>query len=226
MTERIIFQTEDRVIIVGDYSAPEKPKAAALLLHMMPADRKSWASLSTELEAHDIASLAIDLRGHGESIQKEDQTLNYQQFNDEQHGQSRLDVQAALFYLGKRGFALNQIAVIGASIGANLALQAAVEHPEIPVVVLLSPGEDYRGIATYPLASQLRTEQALLTMASQGDDQESYEAAKHIEQGAACKTKKLLTYTSAGHGTNLFLQDKKLPETIASWVEERFASVL
>lgn len=222
MTERIIFQTEDHAIIVGDYTTSEKPKAGVLLLHMMPADRKSWTELGAQLEARNIASLAIDLRGHGESTQKNGNTLDYREFSNEQHRESSLDVDAALFYLQKRGFPMDQIAIVGASIGANLALDAAVRHPAIPAIVLLSPGENFRGILTYPLAIQLSDEQSLLAAASQGDDQESFEAAKHIEESAACKTKQLLTYTSAGHGTNLFLHDKSLPEKIAAWIDERF----
>lgn len=43
---------------------------------------------------------------------------------------------------------LGQVAVIGASIGCNVAVLAAAESQTIRALVLLSPGLDYRGIKT------------------------------------------------------------------------------
>ena len=67
----------------------------------------------------NISSLAIDLRGHGES-------------GGGEVAESFLDVQAALAWLKKEtGLPLGQTIVIGASIGANLAIQAAAAHADI-----------------------------------------------------------------------------------------------
>lgn len=40
----------------------------------------------------------------------------------------------------------DKIALVGGSIGSNLCLKAAAGNPEIRAVMLLSPGENYRGI--------------------------------------------------------------------------------
>ena len=130
-----MFQTKDQVLIVGDWMSTEKPKAAALLLHMMPATRESWDELQEALEKKNIASLAIDLRGHGESMKQGLNEIDYKNFTDFEHQETMLDIEASFQFLAKKGFTYSNIFLVGASIGANLALQAASEHKQIPAVV-------------------------------------------------------------------------------------------
>ena len=66
------FNTEDGVTIVGDFVAPRlrqkgRPAPLVILLHMYMQDRSTWAPLVPELHKRGYATLAIDLRGHGES---------------------------------------------------------------------------------------------------------------------------------------------------------------
>ena len=64
------IHTIDGVALIGEWTLPAGATTAALLLHMMPATRQSWRGLVQALSAANIASLAIDLRGHGESVLK------------------------------------------------------------------------------------------------------------------------------------------------------------
>jgi len=221
MTEEVLFQTKDKVMIFGNWVHPEHPKAAALLLHMMPADKTSWRVLQDVLSGQGIASLAIDMRGHGKSVKKGTEVIDYKQFSDFEHQDTSLDIEASLQFLRKKGFKMEHIIVIGASFGANLALQTAVQNPAMPVIVLLSPGENFRGVETYTAASELRPEQAILTAGSAGDDQRSYDAARIIVEKAPSQNKEFKAYTSAGHGTNIFQQDQNLPGYIAGWVADK-----
>jgi pimeloyl-ACP methyl ester carboxylesterase len=56
--------------LVGDLTTPEStpPKAFALLLHKAGGDREAYATMAEAAAARGIASLRIDLRGHGDSI--------------------------------------------------------------------------------------------------------------------------------------------------------------
>lgn len=215
---RVVLQTSDRVAIVGSFVTVAAAKGAVLLLHMMPADRTSWQVLQDALQERGVSSLAIDLRGHGESVNQGGQRLDYHNFNDQDHQASIEDVETALMWLIHHGFSLGSIAVAGASIGANLALVAAAKHQQIPAVVLLSPGENYRGVRTFLPAHELTPTQALWVAASQGDDQESFEAAQKIVQLAECSDKQLMTYTGAGHGTVLFQTYPALVTKLAEWL--------
>ena len=69
---RVEFTTSDGVQIVGDFYLPKKPVEklpAVILLHMYDSNRRAWDTLAPELQKAGLAVLAIDLRGHGESIQ-------------------------------------------------------------------------------------------------------------------------------------------------------------
>jgi len=205
-------------MIVSSFVEVPGSQRAVLLLHQMPADRSSWQVFQDKLAARGLTSLAIDLRGHGESTVQNGRTIDYRKFSDVEHQASAVDVTSALHWLTTRGFPAGRVALVGASIGANLVLQAATKEAQIPAVVLLSPGENYRGVLTYSAAAELKPAQALWAAGSQGDDQESYDAAKHIVELAPSKTKIFKPYTAAGHGTFLFQNDPKLMDELADWL--------
>jgi pimeloyl-ACP methyl ester carboxylesterase len=221
MPERVVFQTQDQVAVVGTLQPVLGAKFVALMLHMMPADRKSWESLQSALADRGIASLAIDLRGHGESTIQNAKRIHYRDFTDADHQGSFEDVRSALRWLGTRGFVIDHVILVGASIGANLALATAAEQPTVPAVVLLSPGESYRGIDTFGPAAKLTPSQALFAAASQGDDQESFDATVQIVARAASSEKTMKKFTASGHGTNLFTTHPDLVVDIADWIAER-----
>lgn len=222
MADRILFQTSDRVALVGTFLAPAAPKGAVLLLHMMPDDRTSWVGMQEALKQEGVASLAIDLRGHGESIHQGENLLDYHLFRDADHQTSMEDVKTAVQWLANRGFA--KIGLVGASIGANLAIVYAADHAEIPLLVLFSPGENYHGIKALEAAAKLAPQQTLLLLASQGDDQDSFEAATKMLEVAPSVQKALKPYSAGGHGTRLLKNDPGLTEELAHWISGMLAA--
>src|SRR3989344_2272608 len=167
MNEKVSFLTEDGVTVVGDYYEGGGEKAV-LLLHMMPASRASWIAFANKLVAEGWSALSIDLRGHGESISGPSGTLDYKNFSDGEHQASIVDVESGIEYLVQRG--MKEISIAGASIGANLALVYAAEHPNIHSVILLSPGLDYRGVNTEAVAPKISEPTRVYLIASQEDD--------------------------------------------------------
>ncbi|TAL19667.1 alpha/beta fold hydrolase [Patescibacteria group bacterium] len=218
--EKISFVTSDRVTIVGAWQDASGKRGVALLLHMMPETKESYAELQTRLAAALIASLAIDLRGHGESLVcDENATLNYKDFDDGGHQASRFDIQAAAEWLNKQQvMGLNRLALVGASIGANLALQFAAEHREVAAVAALSPGLDYRGVAAAGPVTALSKNQKLLLVAS---DDDSY-SAETIQELAKISPAKItvIKFKNAGHGTNMFKAEPAFPEQLTRWISE------
>lgn len=221
MPERVVFQTKDQVAVVGSFQVAPGATAAVLMLHMLPADRHSWEEMQTALSDRGISSLAIDLRGHGESTVKNGGRIDYHDFSLADSRESIEDIRSALQWLASRGIPASRVAVMGASIGANLALNIVAERPEIPAVVLLSPGEAFSGITTFDAAKTLGASQALWAVASEGDDQESFNAATQIIQSAASREKMFKSLTASGHGTNVFLQHPELVGEVADWLESR-----
>ena len=138
--EKVTLKTEDGLDIVGLYYLGPSSKGT-LLLHMMPATKESWEEFAVKLQAEGYQVLAIDLRGHGESSGGPE---GFRNFSDVDHQKSMFDIDAGIEFLEKKGAARNNLVLIGASIGANLALWSLTENKEIKMPVLLSPGLDYR----------------------------------------------------------------------------------
>lgn len=220
MAERITFFSADEVEIVGNWVTAPTTLGVVLLMHMMPADRTSWAGFQALLASKGLASLAIDLRGHGESLNsKESGKLDYKLFGDEEHQSSLQDAIGAVDWIRRRGFERARIAVCGASIGANLAVQLLLEEPEISGAALLSPGRNYHGTNAVSDVGSVLPTQSLWVAASEGDDQESFEASKALSEAAAVERKAFVPLKNAGHGTRILENQPKLAEDLSVWLK-------
>lgn len=214
MSEKIMFKTQDGVNLVGDYYS-SKSGRGVILLHMMPADRQSWTAFAKKLQAADFQALAIDLRGHGESQGGPD---GYRRFSDAEHQASRLDVESAADFL--RGKGVEELHIIGASIGANLALEYAVNHSHTKSAALLSPGLNYRGIETLPLAEKLAAETAVYIVASR-DDEESYQAAEALSRRIALGDRsRVKIFEASDHGTAIFERNPEFGNELVEWLKQ------
>jgi alpha-beta hydrolase superfamily lysophospholipase len=223
MPETISFKTLDNVIIKGDWYPSPTTIGVVVLLHMMPSDRKSWSVFQQVLVKHKVASLAIDLRGHGESVMTEERVrLDYQKFTDEDHHKYLLDAIGALDWLEEKKYVKEQIMFAGASIGANIAIWMMQEEPSLAGAVLLSPG-NYRGIDAAEKAEYTKHHQALWASGSDSDDPTAYETASQVIEVAAASRKQFVPYKNAGHGIHLFTADPDLMENLAVWIKESFS---
>jgi alpha-beta hydrolase superfamily lysophospholipase len=219
MEENVSFVTEDGVKIVGSYFEGVGERGA-LLLHMMPADRSSWHAFAERLQAEGFDVLAIDLRGHGESVRtREGQTLDFRDFSGEETADAIHDVEAALRFLEKKGIPLESIAICGASIGANLGIQAAADAPSIPALLLLSPGISYHGIESLPDAARLLNTQSVCIIAAKDDPNNKNVEAEAKEIFDALETEKQIKILDAGgHGTDMFEAHPELVDEAAAWL--------
>lgn len=216
MAERVSIVTPDGVKIIGDWVTAPTTIGAVILLHMMPATRTSWAELQAALAKRGLASIAIDLRGHGESTELEDGSrVDYKKFSDEEQRAALLDATATFQWLRRRGFAAAQIAVGGASFGANLAVQLLTEYPEIAGAALLSPGVDFHGVKAVEEAPIILPDQSVWAAASEGDDQASADAAKKIVELTTSDRKAFVPLQQAGHGTAMFVLHPELVDQMA-----------
>ncbi len=218
--QKVEFQTEDNVTIIGNYFVGVRANVpAVLLLHMMPATKESWNDFAEKLQKAGFQALAIDLRGHGESIKQNGKTLNYQKFSDQDHQNSILDVEAAVLWLAQKG---KVESIVGASIGANLALQFQSEHPEIKKSVLLSPGLDYRGVKTETPAANLKVNQAVFFAATDGDARSSEFSAAQMSQrlyDLIRAQKEIKIFNGTEHGTDVFKSQPQLMDETINWLK-------
>ena len=214
--EKVSFQTEDGVVIVGNYW--KGSSTGVLLLHMMPSTKESWDEFANELNSRGMSALAIDLRGHGESMKQNGRVLDYTKFTDQQHQSSIFDVESAANYLKEKG--VTEIHIAGASIGANLALEYQSEHSGVKKAILLSPGTDYRGVITEPYAERLLNDQEVFFVAATRDARAGGNADAMAKQiaGHVKGRKEVKISDSENHGTDLFNDDSRLIDVLAEWL--------
>ena len=159
MGQRINFVTDDGVHIAADWTTAPTTIGAAILVHMLPSTKESWGSFQQQLARRGIASLAIDLRGHGDSRTTDDgRTLDYRAFSDQDQRLSIQDLIAAYEWIRGRGIDQGRIAAVGASIGANLALRLLAEEPTMPCALLLSPAISYHGVEVMDITDYVAPE--------------------------------------------------------------------
>lgn len=214
MRENVSFATEDGVTIVGEFS-PAGNGRAVLLLHMMPATKESWRPFADALAARGIASLAIDLRGHGGSVASSRGPLDFKKFTDAEHQAKSLDVSAAMRWFAGRGLDASRVAVCGASIGANLAIAWAAGHPETPAVLALSPGLVYRGVTTGEEVESVNPRKLFLAVSA--EDKYSFESVRTLAALAPGVMARELD--GAGHGTTMFERDRALMGEAVDWLD-------
>lgn len=182
--------------------ASAAPAPGVLLLHQLGGSRADWAIFAKDLQAQGFAALALDLRGHGQSAKPEDWT---QALGDARAAwevlRARPEVEASL------------TAIVGASIGANLALMLGANNPDVVTVIALSPGVDYHGLKPSSLLGNYG-ERPVYLIASQ-DDGYSYDSVKQM--AALAPRAETFYFAKAGHGTAMF-SDPKLNTLLFDWL--------
>ncbi|MEE8131536.1 MAG: alpha/beta fold hydrolase [Candidatus Paceibacterota bacterium] len=198
--EDFFLTTKDNIKIATNLYPVENPIGWVVLTHMMPATKESWLGLAGKLQSLGYESLAIDLRGHGESDGGHNGFMN---FSDEEHQKSILDLETVVEYFKIRGAIPEKIIFIGASIGANLSLQYISEHPEFKTAILLSPGLNYKGIKTEPMVEKLKEGQRVLFVSSRDDGPNAEQNQKLFDLTPTGVEKDLIIYKNSGHGTSM-----------------------
>ena len=212
MEEEINLTTKDGVKISGSYiPAPSPNNTIVLLLHQLRKDRNIWDGLIQKLISSCYSCVTIDFRGHGKSGGG-----SWEDFSEEQFQGMIHDVEAAGEYIKKK-FPTENIALIGSSIGANLALNY-VASTNTSSVVLLSPGLDYKGVKTEEVANNYSN--PIFLAASSDDENFSMDAIQRIASLVTTPEVdvKIVTYSDGGHGVHMFSVHPDLQDQIVSWL--------
>jgi len=211
---KVTFTTSDGWEIHATYWPVGGGKPAAILLHMLIADRHSYDDFGAKLAAAGFNVLALDSRGHGDSLKQNGKVKRYTVFDDAAHKSSLLDVAAAKDFLAQKGADTSRLVVVGASIGANFALNYGADDADVRAAVLLSPGLNYHGVETAAAMAKYGRRAAYL-VASDEDKYSADSAGKlhEIAGGAAFKM-----FENAGHGTKIFGAEPSFEDALVDWL--------
>ncbi len=207
----IHFKTPDGWTIAGMYYAPPKAKGAAVLIHGVGAGFGEWDPLTPKLWEMGLASLAIDLRGHGQSARVGKKT--WKEFSDSDWASTQKDVEASVRFLERRGFKRGEIGLIGGSIGANLASRVA-KKSRLPWEALLSPGEEYRGVRLQ-IPQNIR-----ICVAASPQDSYAFQTALSLITAPNV----VFLQASSGHGAQM-LAHPGFVERLLSWISRNLTAV-
>ena len=208
--QAVAIKMADGLEIKGDFYTPinTEKAPAALLLHQYGGssyDCKDFAALLVE-KGYNV--LAVDLRGQGLTQGKADWKL------------AQTDTVALMGWLHDQPtIDPKRVAVMGASVGANLALRGCADDDLCRVAIALSPGLSFYGIVAKDAISGMKNKSILLA-ASQRDIQ-SGEPTKYLTIYAPPSVNILTRVyaSSAMHGMGLFTFDDMTP-LIMQWLDK------
>lgn len=227
--QRVSFETDEKtpVTIVGSYTAPPENASSrrapmAILLHMYDADRSSFDPLLPALHEAGFAVLAIDLRGHGESVEPVSLKLagRVEDRDPRLFRDMTKDVEAAYRWLARRSDTdPARFVLAGASVGASVALEYAGRDKSVDGVVLMTPGLDYLGIGSRASARKYGRRPALM-LAADEERADADELAKLLPE-AKVKTvgpRAAGDPSTALHGTRMLGKIDGVDKTIADFL--------
>lgn len=203
--------TTDGIPIKGDYYRPTAKKApGVLLVHGSGRERSTWQLLARQLMEQDIAVLAIDLRGYGES-------------GGQASDQNKIeDVTAAVDFL-KAQAEVNPagIVIIGENDGSWWTLDYAAKHPDIRAVALITPGIRYdKKFLKQVMAAYGARPLFIAVSDNEGNhDENAVKTAKLLDQ-LATGPHELAILHDYGWGSGLLMQENGLAAQLLAWVQQ------
>ncbi len=211
--EDVDLKTSDGINLKGTYYKGTTNQGV-ILLHMLNKKRATWKEFAKDLQDTGYHVIAIDFRGHGDSDGDWDDFSSNEFEDRNDFVDMEYDVAAAAAFLKKK--ATWPKTIIGASIGANIALRYAANTPEVEKVVLMSPGLSYKGVRTNEASMAYHGE---VLMVGSTDDVPYVEANEKLNNKFVGKHK-TFEYMGSGHGTDLFKLESGLSARIIGWLEE------
>lgn len=210
-THQTITFTRADATLAADYHPAADDAPVILLLHMLNSRRAAWDPLIPDLRAAGYAILNIDMRGHGESggTQNWDEIIN--------------DV--ALGWVGwlrdEERLGDGGLAIIGGSIGANVALISCAQVEICRGAIALSPGLDYRGVKPESALIDGLADRTALLVAAQHDASSSAAIRQMFLNAKGDVSARL--YRGRAHGTRLFDSAyDSVSRLILGWLAEAF----
>ncbi len=192
--QTISRQSADGVELFADWYAASPGAPVVLSLHMLNSRRSAYEPLLADLRAAGYAVLNVDMRGHGDSAGERDWDAAIADVGD---WLAWLRSHARVSDVG--------VALLGASIGANVAIISCAEHEMCRGAVALSPGLDYRGTKPEPALAEGLTDRAALLVAAHGDSGSANSVRQLFASASGDVTARILP--GRAHGTRLFDND-------------------
>lgn len=222
ITKEIQIQTKDAKIIKATVSYVKIDGLAkyptVLLLHSLGYSSEDWGNLITDLNNAGYAVVAMDLRGHGKSMYNiKFQKKSWIYYTNPMYEKIPNDILAILKQTQQqiKLLDMNNMAIVGADIGANAAVLASKDLKKKPkTLVLICPTASFKGL--YIPIAMTDLEMPILTMVSNKDRyclEEQRNLAKFSQGGFYAKN-----YPNGGMGMLMIKQNPSMSQDITKWI--------
>lgn len=222
VSTEVQFQTKDSRIIKATVSynqiAGLKKYPTVVLLHSLGYSSKDWGNLISYLNTAGYAVIAVDLRGHGKSIYDGNfHQKSWSYFTLKTYSKFPSDVESILAEVPKqvKVISMDNMAMVGADIGANTAVLVSKDLKKKPkTLVLISPVSSFKGL--YIPLTMTSLNMPILAMASKQDRysmQQQGELAKFAQGGFYAQN-----YPNGGMGMMMINVNPSMAADIVKWI--------
>jgi dienelactone hydrolase len=232
LAEKVVFKTEDRFTLTGDFRparglAKGGRSPAVLLVHDGGGGRADLASIGDALAGMKIASLALDLRGHGDSKKVDGADEPYEWKKEDMTGKKPFlkmprDLRAGLDWLKARDDVDGgKIGVLGLGTGGAIGLSFATGQDPVRAAIYVSPpGFVDRG---YDLTAEVKRigSRAVLLVCDKANQKTADDLKKFAAQAKDTAPVEVLVAKEKGSGADLLKSEKGLDQRLATWLREK-----
>ncbi len=204
----VSFRTQDGWNLSAVYLPAQGDNKTVILLHDIGDNHKRFETFTQKLADKGFGYLALDLRGHGKSVNLGGYRGFAKEGVDNEYNKMTRDVNAAVEFLKEKNIPEENIFLIGAGMGANVTAKAVSLWPQVGGIALLTPVTNYRDVLPIPA---LRVYKGKVFIAAAADDKKTFLEASVMRNVA---------FLSSGEGNVTFATayDKKGHELLDAWV--------
>ena len=142
-SQKVGFATEEKnpVSLTATYTSPAKaaaPAPMAILVHDFDEDRLSMAPLAGQLAVAGFAVLALDMRGHGDSVAGGESEREKPDRDEIRKWPT--DIEAAYIWLSRQSQVdPARFIIVGAGAGAAAAIDYTAKDPSVDAIIVANP---------------------------------------------------------------------------------------
>ena len=213
----VSFETSDNVTIRATLGIPEldgNSKPAVIFIHAGGRSRSNWTSTDVydDLWDQGFYVLAIDLRDHGSSDKP-----GTSDFYNNPNGAPR-DVQAAIDYLEDiDDVDDSKIAIVGESVGGNLACVFSQDQYNVKTAVSMSSKTSaVVNLGDISGTPQLKNVFHISSVGDGGGDRKDW--AEELYDYTSGERKVVSDYSGSGHGVSIFNSNPGAEQEIIDWI--------